>query len=69
MRSVAKLEVGFNFEVLNFSASLLQCSLQRMQPGAASGFWGAPNFMEITSAENSLPRKPKLLDRARDILK
>jgi hypothetical protein len=40
-----------------------------MQPGAASGFWGAPNFMEITSAENSLPRKPKLLDRARDILK
>jgi integron integrase len=40
-----------------------------MQPGAASGFWGAPNFMELTSAENSLPRKPKLLDRARDILR
>jgi integrase len=25
--------------------------------------------MELTSAENSLPRKPKLLDRARDILR
>jgi hypothetical protein len=68
-RGIAELEVGFNVEALKFSASLLQCSLQRKQPGAASGFWGAPNFMEPTSAENSLPRKPKLLDRARDILR